>query len=478
MSTFSEKCREYLLDEGSNVYQFSQTSGLDRTTLQRMVTGKRLPGADFVKSFSKFLRINVFQEKELFELYNIEKLGPAVYNNRKCILSILKSIKELDESCYASSLSQMRRQYYYMNMDIMVENRITDILEGYFSSDLSVEIYTNLPPNCADFFYILKRLHLKYGKTLPVRHIFDLKSNPSASENVNINLEVLYSLFPMALSDYKHYYSYYYYSKASLKEKNMLIYPYYIVTDASVYLMSADLSSIMSQTDPSFVESYKRTFLSMLELSRPLLNTTRNPAELTALHAGQYQSANIPCYLLQAQPFLQAMLNSGKLLDEVIPDEYKEKNVLLNFADEQRRQFFTQKGTCNNFFLAEGLEYFVKTGKLSGRAGAYPFFFTIRQRVDMLEHLLNINGTNYVPYMLKKSFLCSHNINLGLYSDLNIQLFLLTKDKKFYHTSLAESSIGDAFHDFFRSLAETDFVYTNNEMISIIKKNIQDLKRM
>lgn len=51
MSDFSSKCREYLKDTGENVYQLSAYSGLDRTSLQRMITGKRLPGIDFVRQF-------------------------------------------------------------------------------------------------------------------------------------------------------------------------------------------------------------------------------------------------------------------------------------------------------------------------------------------------------------------------------------------------------------------------------------------
>lgn len=69
MSDFSNKCREYLKDTGENVYQLSASSGLDRTSLQRMITGKRLPGIDFVRQFCDSLRINPSQRRELMELY-------------------------------------------------------------------------------------------------------------------------------------------------------------------------------------------------------------------------------------------------------------------------------------------------------------------------------------------------------------------------------------------------------------------------
>lgn len=85
MSDFSNKCREYLKDTGENVYQLSASSGLDRTSLQRMITGKRLPGIDFVRQFCDSLRINPSQRRELMELYKIEKnrkrniLQPQIY---------------------------------------------------------------------------------------------------------------------------------------------------------------------------------------------------------------------------------------------------------------------------------------------------------------------------------------------------------------------------------------------------------------
>lgn len=89
MSDFSTKCREYLKDTGENVYQLSASSGLDRTSLQRMITGKRLPGIDFVRQFCDSLRINPSQRRELMELYKIEKIGKEIYYNRKYIQELL-----------------------------------------------------------------------------------------------------------------------------------------------------------------------------------------------------------------------------------------------------------------------------------------------------------------------------------------------------------------------------------------------------
>ena len=92
MSEFSSKCREYIKNTGETVYQLSASSGLDRTSLQRMITGKRLPGTDFVRQFCDSIRINPAQRQELMELYKIEKIGKEVYCNRKYIQELLHII--------------------------------------------------------------------------------------------------------------------------------------------------------------------------------------------------------------------------------------------------------------------------------------------------------------------------------------------------------------------------------------------------
>lgn len=92
MSDFSSKCREYLTDTGETVYQLASSSGLDRTTLQRMLTGKRLPSIDFIRQFCDSIRINPSQRLELMELYKIEKIGKEVYYNRKYIQELLRVI--------------------------------------------------------------------------------------------------------------------------------------------------------------------------------------------------------------------------------------------------------------------------------------------------------------------------------------------------------------------------------------------------
>ena len=96
MSKFSEKCKELLIENGYNVYRLSQAASLERTTLQRMVTGKRLPGPEFVEHFCQALRISLPEKKEI--IYKMEAIGETAYRNQTTILHLFEKLSALEKN--------------------------------------------------------------------------------------------------------------------------------------------------------------------------------------------------------------------------------------------------------------------------------------------------------------------------------------------------------------------------------------------
>lgn len=162
MSDFSNKCREYLKDTGENVYQLSASSGLDRTSLQRMITGKRLPGIDFVRQFCDSLRINPSQRRELMELYKIEKIGKEIYYNRKYIQELLGVISSQQVISREGFLRLPSFPFYRGTFSLDVEKKVLSLFEDILSSGSSETIRTNLPgqlpASCTDLFPSLSQI--------------------------------------------------------------------------------------------------------------------------------------------------------------------------------------------------------------------------------------------------------------------------------------------------------------------------------
>lgn len=151
MSDFSSKCREYLKDTGENVYQLSAYSGLDRTSLQRMITGKRLPGIDFVRQFCDSLRINPSQRRELMELYKIEKIGKEIYYNRKYIqelLGVISSRQVISGRFSQASILSLYRGTFSLD----VEKKVLSLLRTSCLPVLPKRSVPTFRPT-ADFLY-------------------------------------------------------------------------------------------------------------------------------------------------------------------------------------------------------------------------------------------------------------------------------------------------------------------------------------
>ena len=166
MSDFSSKCREYLTDTGETVYQLASSSGLDRTTLQRMLTGKRLPSIDFIRQFCDSIRINPSQRLELMELYKIEKIGKEVYYNRKYIQELLR-VTSSQQTISPSGFQRLPSLPFYRgDFSFDVEKKVFRLFEDILDSGSDEKICTNIPANCRLLVQTFARLYPEYGKLL------------------------------------------------------------------------------------------------------------------------------------------------------------------------------------------------------------------------------------------------------------------------------------------------------------------------
>lgn len=126
MSKFSEKCKQLLSENGSNVYRISKSASLERTALQRMVTGKRLPSQDIVKSFCQALRISFSEEQELMELYKMELIGLSAYKNQKCIFRLFEHLTELEKMNAQASRNVID------NSDLVLVSPVSNLIQNYY----------------------------------------------------------------------------------------------------------------------------------------------------------------------------------------------------------------------------------------------------------------------------------------------------------------------------------------------------------
>ena len=97
MSLLSKKISEYIQESGETVQSLADLGNINRTTLQRVKSGERLPTAAFFKKMTKALRLSTTEVAELETLLEIAQVGEGCYANRQKIVELIEMISELTE---------------------------------------------------------------------------------------------------------------------------------------------------------------------------------------------------------------------------------------------------------------------------------------------------------------------------------------------------------------------------------------------
>lgn len=75
MSLFAQRIEELIVDSGETVQALAEIGKIDRTTLQRVKSGERLPSKKFFSGLCKALRLSTAEEEELKNLLKWKPLA-------------------------------------------------------------------------------------------------------------------------------------------------------------------------------------------------------------------------------------------------------------------------------------------------------------------------------------------------------------------------------------------------------------------
>ena len=266
MSHLSDRCQQFLTESGTSVYQLSKTSGLDRASLHRLVTGKRIPTLEFLTKFCQAMRLNHADIQELFELYEESHAGSANFQNRKLICQIFSDLDGLSSASFQESPKTLSPD---LLPPVFTSTRPIPSMAGNSRQTLGLvqqfllrlfhekpdgtEVLTNAPlarMGLLPFFYALQSL---YHKHLRLHHLLYFSANPSLGADSNPNLEILRFVLPIALSDFNFYEPRFTYINLGKNDMEAMLWPYYIICEDLLLVLRprhASCRTLLHQTVP------------------------------------------------------------------------------------------------------------------------------------------------------------------------------------------------------------------------------------
>ncbi len=248
MSQFSDKLKSIIENSGSTIYNIAKNAKLDRTTIQRSISGERLPNSIFLENICDYIRVSPSEKKELMELLNIEKIGPKIHARRKYVKLILDQIADLhlDDSRtikYNRSFNistDIEQEIMVFYGEYSVNSILLDVLEDEIVNIEQPHINLTVPFNYSFLYNCLYQLYWESKGRIEIEHIVKFNKNPQCELNSNINLEILSKVLPLSLCIGNGYKPYYYYTYTDISQDIVLTMPYYIFTSKRLITISND----------------------------------------------------------------------------------------------------------------------------------------------------------------------------------------------------------------------------------------------
>jgi len=448
MSILNQRCHHYLKITGHTSYTFAKSTGLDVTKVHRLVNGSQLPSFDFLRIFCDSLRINETERRELFELYEEETTGPAIYQNRRYIAQMISNLAagEILPLPFSASFEDIKDKH-------QAHTLLCDVLEEVFLQPGSVsEIYCNFPADFPfPFFNLLLHLYQKCSRQNKVafHHLITFSSNPAAQTDSNCNLKILRQIFPLVSSGCEGYIPYYSYTHASASDFFQIPWPCCLVTERAALLLSSDSSYSILHRDPKKVQWYRMEMKRLLQTAMPLVSYSTSAAESLLLYNRHSRPSNPIFGYLAYQPCVMSCMTHEQLakgLSAITPPAEFLKLLPSSV-------FCLPAAETPSYFSRDGLLSFWKTGKLSGQlAGYFPPFSPEERRTALLNFVKRNNEKDESSRMITLDIPFPSNLYIELLQNHRLLICLFEEGYHLRFILLDESSIYDAFTDFFQYL--------------------------
>lgn len=455
MSNLSQKCKQYLEANGYTVYGLAKSSGLDRTSIHRLVTGSRIPSLDFLTNFCDVLRINAAQRKEILELYEEAKVGTPIFQSRKYIRQMLSDIAVLERSrffpkaTYSAPMFTLQSETHTV---LQTQNQIYTFLESvYHKVESEACILCNFPANMPiPFFTMAQQLYIKHRRKISLKHLVTFSSNPHMQIDSNCNLKTLSNVLPLVFSGFANYLPYYTYSQISETDCFQCVWPYYLISNDTVLVFSADFTMSILHTNPVHVEMYRSELERIFQDSRPLMAVSSSIVDSLSLYLNAKLAKGPVCSSMESMPcFLPCLPKS--LLQPLFSYD---KDGRLQKSFPQFANAPAQKASPTYFFEA-GLKSFLETGQIKGQMASYLPPLDPEQRSSLLRRFVETNnGSIQECKMLKTNFPFPEHFYLELLPDNQLLFCMFEENNRVRFILINESSIFEAFADYLQYMSD------------------------
>lgn len=491
MSAYGESLKKYIKDKRISVRKLSMETKIDRTLLQKYLSGDRLPkNIGEVNQISDCLMLSPEKKEELAQQYNKSHYGEKQYEGFLMIRDVLNGLVDYqlnpdmlkgsrEEETFCSEPEKESRIYLGA---LEVENALRSMLkeqrrfcrmscqEASFSEE-ERKIRILAQPDTGNLLKTV--LSVCIGNKMEVEQIVCLEEDSAEGNN---NIRIIYNLLPMLFGDV-NYQSFYYYDNQEAHINTMSLLPVLILAGERGLICNSKMNEGLLFQNKEVVSFYRRQYDAIKSRTRLFTGYLEDITEWMTFIKGFVTELAVAEICIGDTPCVTYCLDE-KMLDKYLKVGEKEKQYVKDTLSENRNKVTgaADSDGMTNIFSEEGLRSFMETG----RSSEYPeeFYRPIEEedRLLILERVICMMETGQVRYCMTNPSSLKLDERLMVYINQKVVFQYHQSHCLSQYFSISEVSIRRSFEEFVKFAGENRWIYDNNETLDRMKKILKEYK--
>lgn len=472
MNDFSNYFKECILKNHLNVSQLSKQSGINRTLLQKIMTGARMPSDEtFFDKIFPYMMLSLRQQETLISFYQIEKMGREQYYQLNLVKSFIEHLQR-DPQVESPMLnlkveSQPRKKEYTVYDKFSLIQCISSSL-GHVKQAKNPHVYLLMQDiDHSVYDFIASSL---YGrKDVTVEHLLCFQSAEVNNTNqLNFNIQLCECITPLLLCGCDYQPMCYYHSNA-IDQSYYAPFPYVFLTEDCAINFCKDLSSAIITHDRAIIDQFYEFFHRRKQVSISIIQQYRNPLDIVKPYLTEINKLkrDDPIYTFMHQPSVLPLCPIDTLIHKVKPEYIKDpdiKKLILTYL--QRLQSLENMSI---YFTKSGLYKFMETGQISEAPAHLYEPFTLKERIAILTEMIKKQACgDYHAQLINNKFTYHEDLTIAIYNESSI-IFRYGLEKDGTSFLLNEMSLGTMMLSFFNQLKHSNLVETQATTMQLLQ---------
>lgn len=471
MSLFSDTLSEYTKSKKLKIYQIANLSGIDRTLIQKMISGTRKPtNRAQVLNLCRALSLTHSETENLINSYCILEMGEENWRRYKSIQKLIQSFHIAEPPSNISlNISDLSLPDLCNIKVIHTSTTINRLLHSILLQE-SVHpdgfIKMMVQPT---YFFLLNCLTSINFEHTPIDHFICLESGP---EQEIVNLENIQKIVPILLNCRK-YTPYGYYDHINSIFSSSIFLPNIILTSRYMIQISSDLSEAVVTDNVELIELCHKYFDVQQTNSWPIFEQLKSFEEyLHFMPSGQSISSS---YCIMSHPCVLSLL-SPQILQRILNISLLSSDT-LNMIQSKFQLSSEPSFSTFSFFSMEGLKQFCSSGTFAEVPA--PFYSSLnKEEIQyLLKCIISLSEAGiYHPRIFRpNNFEIPENLCIGTVSRQNSAIVFNHPQKGLLAFDVKNITLSSAIYDFMEYLQkEETMTYSEEESLQKIKEFLED----